>query len=194
MSVALEPEIKARLPDRYEVINGEVVELPPMSGFASEVANRIQNELVMYGRTSKFGRPRMDMLFRIPLAADRTRNRAPDVAFISFDHWPADRPLPYRGNPVDVVPDLMVEVASPTDEAEDLLAKAHEYLEAGSRLVWLVYPRLRVLHAYESPTRFRIFTAGDELDGGTVLPDFRVPMAQFFPPVTDVEPPAAAAD
>jgi Uma2 family endonuclease len=188
MSATLEPEIEPRLPDRYEVVNGQVVELPPMSGFASEVANRIQNELVVYGRTSGRGRPRMDMLFRVPLPTDQTRNRRPDVAFISFDRWPTGRPLPYRGNPIDAVPELVVEVASPTDDAEDLLEKAHEYLEAGARLVWLVYPRSRVVHAYESPTTVRVFTAADELDGGPVSPGFRVPMAQLFPPAIP-EPP-----
>jgi Uma2 family endonuclease len=189
MSIALEPGTE-KLPDRYEVVNGEVMELPPMSGFDSEVANQIRDELAAHCRSSRLGRTRNDMLFRVPLTADRTRNRRPDVAFISFDRWPADRPLPYRGNPIDAVPELVVEVASPTDEAEDLLAKAHEYLEAGARLVWLVYPRLRVLHAYESPTRFRVFTVADELDGGAVLPDFRVPMAQLFPPVVaEPEPP-----
>ena len=57
MSATLEPETNVRLPDRYEVINGEVVELPPMSFFASEVANRIQNRLVVYGLNSGLGRP-----------------------------------------------------------------------------------------------------------------------------------------
>jgi Uma2 family endonuclease len=132
----------------------------------------------------------MEMLYRLPLAADRSRNRRPDVAFVTFDRWPEDRPMPYRGNPVDVVPDLVVEVASPTDDAEDLVAKAHEYLEAGVRLVWLVYPRSRVVYAYESPTAVRVFTATDDLDGGTVLPGFRAPMAQLFPPaIPEPEPP-----
>jgi Uma2 family endonuclease len=189
MSIALEPKAEPKLPHRYEVVNGQIVELPPMSGFASEVANRVRDELSAYGRSSRLGRPRMDMLFRVPLAADKTRNRRPDVAFISFDRWPEGRPMPYRGNPVDIVPDVAVEVASPTDEAEDLLEKAHEYLEAGARLVWLVYPRARVVHAYESPTAVRVFTAADELDAGTVLPGFRVPMAQLFPPAIP-EPPA----
>jgi Uma2 family endonuclease len=193
MSIAIEPDLEARLPDRYEVVNGEVVEIPPMSGFAAEVANRIHKHLARYEDTSRLGRSRMDMLFRLPLTADRSRNRRPDVAFIAFDRWPEGRPMPYRGNPVDVVPDLMIEVASPTDDAEDLLAKAHEYLEAGARLVWLVYPRLRVVYAYESPTTFRVFTAADELDGGTLLPGFRVPMVQLFPPVIpEPEPPESA--
>jgi Uma2 family endonuclease len=157
--------------------------LPPMSTFSAEVANRIRDELALYCRTSRLGRTRNDMLFHVPLAADQSRSRRPDVTFISFDRWPENRPLPYRGEPMEVIPEVLVEVASPNDEAEDLLGKAHEYLEAGARLVWLVYPRLRVIHAYESPTKPRVFTGTDELDGGTVLPNFRVPMAQLFPPM-----------
>lgn len=184
----------AQLPDHYEVVNGVIVEVPPMSAYASEVANRIQNELVIYGRASGRGRPRMDMMFRLPLAADTTREREPDVAFISFDRWPENRPLPYKGNPVDVVPDLTVEVASPNDKIEDFLAKAHEYLQAGVRLVWVVYPRLRQLHAHTSPTDPpRIFTDAATLDGGDVLPGFALPMAGLFPPVTGL-PVAAEED
>jgi len=193
MSATLEPETESRLPDRYEVVNGEVVELPPMSTFSAEVANRIRDELALYCRTSRLGRTRNDMLFHVPLAADPSRSRRPDVTFISFDRWPENRPLPYRGEPMEVIPELIVEVASPNDEAEDLLAKAHEYLEAGARLVWLVYPRLRVVHAYESPTKPRVFTVADDLDGGTVLPDFRVPMVQLFPPMIP-EPEPGEAD
>lgn len=186
MSAVLEEETEiVRLPDRYEVIDGEIVEKPPMSALSAEVANRIHDELGAYARTSKQGRARMDMLFEIPLSADKTRNRSPDVAFISFDRWPENRPMPYRGNPVDVVPDLMVEVASPNDEAEDLLAKAFEYLEAGARLVWMVYPLLRVVYAFESRPNQRQFFENDELDGGAILPDFRVAMATLFPAIAE---------
>ena len=90
--------------------------------------------------------------------------------------------MPTRGNPVDVVPNLMVEVVSPTDCAEDVLAKAHEYLRAGAELVWVVFPRLRQLYAYRAAgTAPVLFTAGDTLDSGTLLPGFSVPMAGLFP-------------
>ena len=131
----------------------------------------------------------MDMMFHVPFPADLTRNRRPDVAFIGYDRWPANLPLPYKGEPAEVVPDLIVEVASPNDKAEELLSKAYEYLEAGARLVWLVYPALKIVHAYESPDSFRRFKVQDELDGGTVLPSFRVPMSSLFPEVTDFEVP-----
>lgn len=185
----MSPTLKTRMPDRFEVVNGQVVEVSDRGAFCSEVANRIRNELWLFGRDSGLGRSRSGMLFHIPTKADPTRCRIPSVTFTSLARWPDDRPLPYRRDSADVIPDLVVEVASPNDEAEELLAKAHEYLEAGARLVWLVYPRLRVLHAYQSPTSPRVFTAADDLEGGDVLPGFRVPMAQLFPPMIP-EPPS----
>jgi Uma2 family endonuclease len=186
MATVLDPTTDIPLPDRYEVVNGEVVEKPPMSWLAREVANRLRDELVVYGRASGRGRPRNDMLFRVPLPGDRGRSREPDVAFITFDRWPNDRPLPEEGDPADVVPNLMVEVVSPTDKAEDLVAKAYEYLRAGGELVWVIYPRVRQLYAYTAVgTAPRLYTDADTLDGGAVLPGFSVPIAGLFPPTAD---------
>lgn len=172
----------AKLPDRYEVVRGRVLEVTPMSAFSGEVANRLRDALTIYAHASQRGRARNDMMFRMPLPEDGTRNRAPDVAFISYDRWPADRHLPYRENPVDVVPNLVVEVASPTDDAEDLLSKAHEYMRAGVELVWVIFPRVRQLYAYTAiATAPRVFTEADQLDAGDVLPGFSVPLAPLFP-------------
>ena len=187
MATVIDATPDAKLPDRYEVVNGEIVEIPPMSGFAAEIANRISRRLTSYGEQRKNGWPRMDMLFHVPLPHDPTRNRKPDVVFITFDRWPEDRPIPYRGNPIDIVPNLIVEVASPTDEGEELVVKAHEYLRAGAQLVWLVYPRVRQIYAYTAvDTAPRIYTEADTLDAGDVLPGFSTPMAPLFPIVTDL--------
>lgn len=186
MSTAVETVPETELPDHYEVVNGQVVEIPPMSVFASEIANRLRDHLTVYALRTNSGRARNDMLFRIPLAEDQTRNRAPDLAFITFERWPPDRALPYRGNPVDVVPNLVLEVVSPSDFAEDVLAKAYEYLRAGVEVVWVIFPRQRHLYAYTAPdVAPRLYTAADQLDGGTVLPDFSAPMAELFPTVAD---------
>lgn len=177
---------EAELPDHYEVVNGLVVEIAPMSVFASEIANRLRDHLSAYALRTDTGRTRMDMLFRIPLAEDKTRNREPDLAFIKFDRWPRDRALPYRGNPIDVVPNVALEVVSPSDFAEDVLAKAYEYLRAGVELVWVIYPRQRQLFAYTAPNAPpRLFTDADALDGGAVLPGLSVPMAELFPAMAD---------
>ena len=193
MSTVLEPPPEVRLPDHYDVVNGRVVGFPPMSGYASEVANRVRDELTYFGKTTGRGRTRNDMLFRLPLPEDQDRKREPDAAFITYERWPINRTMPYRGNPVDVVPDLVLEVASPTDAAEELHEKVKDYLRAGVRLAWLVYPRLRYLYAYsqvDSPPRF--YRESDTLDGGETLPGFSVPMANLFP--TLIEPSDAVAD
>ena len=169
-------------PDRFEFVNGQVLEVPPMGAFASEIANRIRDEMTAYCHRTNLGRARNDMLFRLPLPEDDDRQREPDVAFISFERWPVAQALPYKGKPVHVVPNLVAEVASPTDDADDLIAKAHEYLRAGAELVWLVFPRVRQLYAYTAVgTAPRLFTEADVLDGGAVLPGFSVPMAGLFP-------------
>ena len=80
----------------------------------------------------------------------------------------------------DVVPDLVVEVVSPTDKADDLLEKVEEYFLAGVVQVWVVYPRRRVVHVFESFTQIKVTAEGQELDGGTILPGFRVPLATLF--------------
>jgi Uma2 family endonuclease len=189
MSTVLDATPEVQLPDHYDVVNGAIVELPPMSIFASEVANRLNTRLVVYLESNPIGRSRMDMQFRYSLPEDAARAREPDLAFISYKRWPEDRPLPFHGNPIDVVPDLAVEVTSPNNEAEELLAKVFEYLRAGARLVWLVYPRFRQIYAYTSVSGApRVYTETDALDGGDVLPGFSTPMARLFPPVAEAKP------
>jgi Uma2 family endonuclease len=89
-----------------------------------------------------------------------------------------------------VVPDLAVEVTSPTDFAEDQLHKVWEYFQAGVHLVWVVYPNERCIHVYEAWNRIRVVTEADILDGGAVLPDFQLRLDRLFDsvdPVTDSE-------
>ena len=105
--------------------------------------------------------------------------RRPDVSFVSSSRWPLDRGIP-RTSAWDVVPDLAVEVVSPTNTAEAVLAKLEEYFRAGTRLVWVVFPDQEKVYVYESPTTVRILQAGDDLDGGAVLPGFRYSLAELF--------------
>jgi Uma2 family endonuclease len=172
----------------YEIINGERLEIPPMSAYAGKVASRLVRKLGDFAEAQQLGEAVVETLFRLPLAEDQGRNRRPDVAFVSFDRWPADRPQPVDANAWDVVPDLAVEVVSPHDLAEDLLDKILEYFRAGVRLVWMIWPRQRQVYAYETPTRIRVLAEADALEGEPVLPGFRLPLASLFDPVA---PPAA---
>ena len=172
------------LPEFYEVIDGHVQEVPPMSDYAGEVADRLVLRVQAYLLTNPIGTCSTERLFRIPQPNDPGRNRRPDVSFVSFARWPADRPYPPTAKARDAVPDIAVEVVSPNDFAEDLVEKVREYLGGGVRLVWVVYPLAREIHAYwPGANTVRVYAAADDLDAGDVLPGFRTALAPLFPPV-----------
>ena len=103
--------------------------------------------------------------------------------FVSYSRWARDRAIPFTGNALDVVPDLAVEVVSPGDSADDLIAKAREYLRGGVRLVWLVYPLAREIHAYLPGARdIRVFSQPTSSEAGDLLPGFRTLVGPLFPP------------
>jgi Uma2 family endonuclease len=90
-------------------------------------------------------------------------------------------PQPGSDNAWDIVPELMVEVVSPHDLAEEIMERLGEYWTAGARLVWVVYPTQRLVYVYEALRQVRILGEADELDGGGVLPSLRIPIASLFP-------------
>ena len=97
----------------------------------------------------------------------------------TYDRWSPQQRVP-RTEAWEVVPNLVVEVVSPTDRAEDLMDKVAEYLCAGVECVWVVFPSQEQIHVYESPTSVRILTRTDVLRGGPVLPHFQLPVAALF--------------
>jgi Uma2 family endonuclease len=163
----------------YEVVNGCRVEKPPMSTYATRSAFVIAKKLDDFAEAHQAGRAGTEYLFR--LAAVPNLQRRPDAAFVSFQRWPADQPLPHT-DPWNVVPELAAEVISPSNRAEEVLDRVAEYFQAGVQLVWMIYPRQQQVYVYESPTQVHIRTRSDELDGGQVLPGFRLALATVFGP------------
>ena len=161
----------------YEVVDGQTVELPPMGAYPTWIASLLFLPLGTFAKTQGLGRAVVAMLFRIDPAA--YLQRRPDVAFVSYERWPRGRRVP-EDAAWDVVPELAIEVVSPTNLAEDLLAKVHEYFHGGVRQVWVVYPAAAQVQAHESPTRIRVLGRGDEIDGGPLLPGLRLPLAELL--------------
>jgi Uma2 family endonuclease len=117
------------------------------------------------------------------LVLDPVRNlrRRPDAAFVSAQKWPLDRLIPEEGD-WEMIPDLAVEVNSPNDLFDNVLDKIGEYFAFGVRQVWLVVPKRQIVLVFDSLTQVRILSTADELDGGTLLPGFRLPLASLFQP------------
>ena len=160
----------------FEIIDGKRVEIPPMSAFASLIASTLFGYLFPHAISR--GHLVMETLFAL---AGLGRNRRPDIAFVSFERWPKLRPHNKDDNAWDVVPNLAIEVVSPNDLAEELLVKMEEYFRAGAQLVWIVYPKDAQVYVYQAPKDVRILGRTDTLDGGIVLPEFRLALADLFP-------------
>ncbi len=95
--------------------------------------------------------------------------REPDIAFTSVERLPLDEDV---AGYADVVPDLVVEVASPSDSRREVHDKAHMWLSHGVRLVWVVRPETRTVDVYRPSQAIATLGEQDALDGLDVLPGF----------------------
>src|SRR5262249_15435897 len=87
--------------------------------------------------------------------------RIPDVAFYSWAQFPG-RKLP-RGQILNMVPDLAVEVLSPDNTKKEMTRKRREYFAGGAKLVWEVYPKKRQVAVYTAPKVFTILNENQTL-------------------------------
>ncbi len=168
----------------YEVVGGKRVELPPLGAFETSLAGKLMLKLGVHAEAQHLGRVVPEMLFLLDHEADLQRR--PDVAFVSFDRWPRNRRVP-RTAAWDVVPDLAVEVVSPTNTANEVTGKVRDYFAAGVRLVWVVLPELEQVYVYSSLTAIELVPRTGHLDGGAVLPGLRLPLTAVFEDVEEEE-------
>ena len=166
-----------RLPDdgwRLELVRGQLVR-EPLAGFEhGEISIRIASFLFEFAREhglgSVVGPDCGFVLFDEPPTV-----RAPDVAFVREDRLAFDRK---RFAPM--APDLAVEVLSPSNTMSEIHEKVLDYLDAGTRLVWVVDPGPRTIAVYRSRDSIRLITAEGEIDGADVLPGFRRRVSELF--------------
>src|SRR5437867_4662387 len=168
----------------YEVVDDKVVELGPMGAHEIWLATVLAGYLGNFVRQHQLGRAVPVMLF--DFTAMVQRKRRPDVAFVSYERWPRQRPVPHA-EAWEVVPNLVVEVISPSDKGNDILGKVAEYFHIGVECVWVIFTSQAQVYIYESPTQVRILTRADELYGEPVLPHFRLPLAALFDEVEVAE-------
>ncbi len=161
----------------YEVVNGLILEKPLMGAREALIATALASYLFAWRSTSHLGRIANEALFFIDPAAKLKRR--PDVAYVSYERWPRQTPV-RAAEAWDVVPDLAIEINSPSNSGDEVQGKIQEYFRAGVRQVWVVYPITRLIYVYSSPTTVQILQPGDDLDGGPVLPGFRVAVSSLF--------------
>jgi Uma2 family endonuclease len=104
--------------------------------------------------------------------------RAPDVSFIAWKRMPGGVLPQLTVGPF--APDLAVEIISKGNTKAEMDRKLRDYFEAGSKLVWYVYPKTRTVHVFTSARKPVVLTEDDTLDGGKVLPGFSLSIRKWF--------------
>ena len=167
------PEVPGK---RFELVRGELVEMPGAGGIHGGIVGVIFELLRSAVKALGGGYVAPDGVGYI-VARRPDIVRVPDVSYVARERIPPD------GVPVafwPFAPDVAVEVVSPGDRADDVHAKVHEYLAGGTRMVVVVWPRTRSVTRHEADGTIREFGPDDHLDGGDVVPSFRVRVADLF--------------
>jgi Uma2 family endonuclease len=159
---------------RHEWVRGRVVEMPPPGHEHGSLDSVLAGALGGYVRQHRLGKHYVNTGFLI----QPDILRGPDQAFISTKRL-TENPPPTRGYWA-TVPDLAVEIVSPDDRADEINQKVREYLEAGVRLVWLVYPRQRQVHVYRASGDVQILFGDATLTGEDVVPGFEIPLSEIW--------------
>lgn len=104
--------------------------------------------------------------------------RAADAAYFSWKRLPGGN-IPDGFAPA-VVPDLAVEVLSPSNTLAEMSRKRREYFQAGVRMVWMIDLSERTVAVYTSDTECRVLQDNETLSGGDVLPELRIELSEYF--------------
>lgn len=167
------------LPDdgcQYELVQGELIEMPG-SGFEhSDIGLGLGAELRAFVRKHSLGRVTGSDGAYV-LNREKRTVLVPDAAFVRADRLP---PPGERSGVLELVPDLVIEVASPNDSANMISEKVREYLDAGVQLVWVVFPKRRMVQIYTPDRSSHLLYEDDVLDGGDVLPGFEMRVGAIF--------------
>jgi Uma2 family endonuclease len=167
--------LRMSLDPGYELLDGRLVE-KPMGTQAGVVGSNMHGLIHPFVRAHSLG-------FVIAgdggyeLWPNRPRVRKPDLSFVRRGRFPGDVvPIGWA----KIAPDLVVEIISPNDIADDVMAKAMEWLGVGVPLVWIVWPQSRVVLILRPGGVAAWVGAGGQLTGEDVLPGFTCPVAEIF--------------
>ncbi len=127
---------------RYELDEGELMMEPSPTFLHNRIRDRVAARLSEFVKAHRLGEVIVKMDFR--LAAETVRN--PGVAFVTAEHLAR---IDVERSPVDRAPALAVEVISPSNLAQDTQKKVGQYLSAGTSVVWVVYPSLRLVEVHK---------------------------------------------
>ena len=168
---------------RHELIEGRLVRMPGSGTRATLLAQYLAFLLMTFARLRRLGNVSgPDGQYNLTRPGDTTETALiPDVAFVRVGRLPTHTDPAIAAIPA-LAPDLVAEVASPTQYHPEMDDKARLYPERGVRLVWILWPERQQVDVWRPGSTAPAATLGrnDQLDGSDVLPGFSHPVADLF--------------
>ncbi len=158
-----------------ELVEGRIVRMNPPGAehgriealliwHLMNVVTTHQNAHVLSGETGIYIRRNPDTV------------RGMDIAVISRQRLPTVADSGY----LEVAPELVVEIVSPSDRWQDIEDKISDYFSIGVEQVWVVHPRQQAVYVYRSRSERAVFEREATLQGKGVLEGLRLTVAALF--------------
>jgi Uma2 family endonuclease len=167
---------------RFEIVEGVLHQMAAPTWDHQDIALNIATIFREYAAQSRRGRALIapfDLLIR---RLPRLRTRQPDVFFISHEQLAAAGGPPRRG-PLEIGPELVVEIISNSETARDVEAKTQDYLSIGVREMWRVYQETQMVDVVELTTDGAVILqsyGADEIVASRVFTDLMVAVNAIF--------------
>ena len=158
----------------WELIDGRIVAMSPTGDEHGTIEFNLGSELRAFVRQNNLGRVTGGEV-GIYIRRRPDTIRAADVVFVSAERLAR----PVKGF-LDVAPELVVEIMSPSDRWQDIRSKLDDYFSIGVERIWIVEPDRHTVLVYRSSTDLREFGEDDVLKGEGVLEGFELPVADLF--------------
>ncbi len=161
--------------DRYELVAGNLRVSEPPGAHHGQVATRLAYRLHGYVEANRLGVVLVESGFILHRGPDTVRG--PDVSFVAASRLDPRRvPLSY----LSIAPDLAVEILSPEDRPGAVAEKVANYLDAGTKLVWVIEAEKSRVMVHRVDGSIAELTANDSLDGEQVVSGFRCPVTELL--------------
>jgi Uma2 family endonuclease len=157
----------AALPDdgmKHELNEGELITMPPPKPRHGNCQAKLCSAFQEFAAARDLGAVFTESGYRLTPHTIR----GPDISFVRKSRL--QNPDEY----FEGGPDLAVEIVSPGDDASDLREKIQQYLNAGTSVVWVVYPRARRIEIHTPDKTIRTLGIEDTLEAPELLPGFQL--------------------
>jgi Uma2 family endonuclease len=160
---------------QQELVRGAVITMPPPGGLHGVSCSKTDRKLGIF-IDSRPGGTLVCNDTGFITERDPDSVRGPDISY-----WTKERLKEVPVGYIEMSPDMLVEVLSPSNTSKQIRKELQEYFAKGVRLVWVIAPEDRTLTIYRTPDEGRLLHEAAIVTGEDVLPGFECRVSDLLP-------------